>query len=166
MDLEVEYEKEIREFPVYSITNRGRVFNNHTGREMVLSPTLQGDLTVGLMKYNIQYRRSVKLLVAKAFVPGETAIFNTPILLDGDKENLQATNIAWRPRWFAYEYLSQFRNQPFWYGDGPIFDTVHQLHYRNIFEAAISNGILCKHIQAAIPSDTYVFPTGQKFIYI
>jgi hypothetical protein len=166
MNVEIEYEKEIREFPIYSISNRGNVFNNHTGRQMVLSPTLQGDLTVGLMKHGIQYRRSVKLLVAKAFVPGETAIFNTPILLDGNKDNLIATNIVWRPRWFAYEYLDQFRGHPSWYDDGPIFDEVHKIHYMSIFEAAIMNGLLCKHIQAAIPSGTYVFPTGQKFIYI
>jgi hypothetical protein len=164
--IEIEYEKEIPEFPIYTISNRGRVHNNFTGRQMVLSPTIQGDLTVGLMKHNIQYRRSVKSLVAKAFVPGETNIFNTPIQLDGDKENLDATNIVWRPRWFAHEYAAQFRNHPRWYTKGPLLDVVNQLHYETVFEAAIANGILCKHIQAAIPSDTYVFPTGQKFIYI
>jgi hypothetical protein len=73
----------------YEVSNFGRIYNIQTGREMVLSPTLQGILTVGLMSENHdgypnrQYRRSVKRLVAEAFVPGETDLFDTPIQLDG-----------------------------------------------------------------------------------
>jgi hypothetical protein len=37
-------------FPGYVVTNYGRVFNVLSGREMALSPTLQGDLTVGMMR--------------------------------------------------------------------------------------------------------------------
>jgi hypothetical protein len=163
---EVEYGKSIPDFPNYEVTNFGRVYNIYTGREMKLSPTFHDDLTVGMMRHGIQYRRSVKVLVARAFLTGETKIFNTPILLDGNKHNLRATNIRWRPRWFATQYARQFWNIQPWYYDGPILDIVNNIEYESIFQAAITNGNLCKHIQAAIPSETYVFPTGEKYIYI
>ena len=97
----------IEGFPNYEITNFGRVFNVKTGREMTLSPTMSGDLTVGLVRDGIQYRRSVKNLVARAFVPGETSIYDTPIQIDRDKYNLHVSNIVWRPRWFAIKYALQ-----------------------------------------------------------
>jgi hypothetical protein len=84
------YSMSIPEFPDYHVTSDGKIFNTRTGREMVLSPTMQGELSVGMMKkvFNadtgreegIQLRRSAKVLVARAFVPGETDVFDTPIL--------------------------------------------------------------------------------------
>jgi hypothetical protein len=134
---------------------------------MVLSPTQQGELTVGLMKDGHQYRRSVKVLVAKAFVEGYTDVFDTPIQLDGDRFNLHEDNIQWRPRWFAWEYVRQFADiPPAWFYNGPILDIVNNIQYRTIFEAAVARGNLCKDIRAAIPSGTHVFPTGEKYVYI
>lgn len=152
-------------FPKYEITNMGRVINVHTKRVMKLSPTSEGILTVGLMYGDRQYRRSVKVLVAKAFVDGETEVFNTPIQLDGDRENLRADNIVWRPRPFAWEYYHQFENPPVWFFSGPILDTVNNIEYKNMMEAAIMNGILCKHIRRSLLNDMRVFPTGQQFVY-
>lgn len=163
----MERTKTIRSFPNYDITSNGRVFNRDTEREMVLSPTERGDLTVGLVRDGHQYRRSVKVLVAKAFVDGFTDVFNTPIQLDGDRYNLHVTNIQWRPRWFAVEYAKQFSEEsPSWFFNGPVFDMVNNIQYRSIFEAAMSTGSLCKDIRAAIPSGTHVFPGGEKYLYI
>jgi hypothetical protein len=157
----------IPKFLNYEITNWGRVFNKRTGRQMVLSPTLQGDLTVGLTRNRIQYRRSVKVLVARSFVRGENEIFNTPIQLDGDKYNLHAENIVWRPRWFAWDYGRQFNDEmPSWFFRGPILDVENNIEYEHVLEAAIANGSLCKDIRAAIPAKTHVFPGGEKYIYI
>jgi hypothetical protein len=133
---------------------------------MALSPTLTGDLTVGLVRDGYQYRRSVKVLVARAFVFGETSIFNTPILLDNDKNNLHASNIKWRPRWFAWKYAKQFQNIESWFYHGPVIDTVNGVEFEHIFEAAVTNGQLCSDIRAAIPSETHVFPTGEKYSYL
>src|SRR6476620_5649106 len=94
-------------FEDYRVSNYGRVFNDYSGREMVLSPTMYGDLSVGMYRHGQQFRRSVKGLVARAFVPGEDDVFDTPILLDGDRHNLKSTNILWRPRWFALKYIRQ-----------------------------------------------------------
>ena len=158
--------KTIRDFPNYEVTTYGRVINKESNREMTLSPTVAGDLTVGLVKYGCQYRRSVKVLVAEAFVPGRTKIFNTPIQIDGIKDNLHANNIVWRPRWFAWEYTHQFKNMEPWYNRGPILDVTNNIEYECIFFAAIATASLCKHIYAAIGTGTHVFPGRQQYVYI
>jgi hypothetical protein len=159
--------KLIEGFPNYEVSDRGEIFNVRTGREMVLSPTLNGDLTVGLTRDGHQYRYSVKGLVARAFVEGETELFNTPILLDGNKRNLTAENIVWRPRWFAWKYTRQFHEHHNWYCFGPIVDKISGEEYRNYFDAARTNGLLCEDIMYSIYSeDRRTFPTFQKFAYL
>ena len=159
------FSKEISGFPGYYVTVYGRVFNTETGREMTLSPTMQGELTVGLMRNGRQYRRSVKVLVAKAFIDGESEIFDTPILLDGDKGNLHVDNIRWRPRWFAWEYIRQFtEEQPDWFLQGPIYDTVYGVTYETIFDAAMINGSLCKQIHESLIDGSRVFPNGERYV--
>jgi len=156
--------KPIDEFPTYEITNYGRVFNTYSGREMHLSPTVNGDLTVGMMRDRHQHRRSVKVLVARAFVPGETDNFTTPIQLDGDKYNLRADNIVWRPRWFAWEYTRQLSHIPDWIHDRPVQDS--QRSYFTIFDAAIINGLLFEDIRRSLLSGRRVFPTGEVYVYL
>jgi hypothetical protein len=157
--------KTIPEFPNYDVTVDGRVFNSQTGREMTLSPTMQGELTVGLVKDGIQYRRSVKVLVARAFVDGETPIFNTPILLDLDKHNLDSANIRWRPRWFAWKYVRQFAEIQDWYGNGPIYDPDNEIQYFSIQDCAVTHGFLCEDIHESLLSGRIVFPTGERYVY-
>lgn len=157
--------KPIPEFPNYWITYDGRVFNINTDREMVLSPTMQGELTVGMVRDGHQYRRSVKVLVAQAFVDGYTEIFNTPMLLDGNRDNLHADNIVWRPRWFAWKYMNQFSEPyPDWYYSGPIMSD--NMRYHVILEAAMIHGLLCFDIWQSIHEGNPVFPTRQIFYKI
>lgn len=153
----------IEGFENYFVTNYGRVVNHYTGREMTLSPTTYGDLSVGMYRDGYQYRRSVKGLVARAFVPGEDDVNDTPILLDGDRENLRATNIAWRPRWFALKYVRQITNPYQWQFSGPILDVTHRIEYQNIMEAAIINGELCTDIRRSIIEGRRVFPGGETY---
>jgi hypothetical protein len=157
----------IDHFPDYYINEEGIVINSATGRDMTLSPTENGDLTVGLMRNGVQHRRSVKGIVARTFVDGYTDIFNTPIQLDGNKDNLHASNIVWRPRWFAWKYARQFvEPHPDWYYDGPIKDVNTSIRYHTIFEAAIYHGLLCIDIYECMRRDEVVFPTAQRFRYM
>lgn len=157
----------IPEFPNYCVTNDGRIFNLKTGRDMRLSPTAEGDLTIGMMRDGVQHRRSVKVLVAEAFVPGRTEEFNTPIQLDGNKDNLHADNMMWRPRWFAWRYTSQFSAYlPDWYFEGPILDVRHDVEYLTIIGAATTNGSLCEDILESIRTNKMVFPTGEIYVRI
>lgn len=161
-----EYGKPIDEFPIYEVTNHGRVFNSHTGREMVLSPTQNGDLTVGLVRIGYQHRFSVKGLVARAFVPGGDIIYNTPTLLDGDKSNLHFSNIVWRPRWFAWKYSRQFTHPEEWYYIGPVQDNNGRV-YENYITASMENGVLCEDIRESVYTTNHeeVFPTHLRFTY-
>jgi hypothetical protein len=167
METITEIRKTIDDFPNYEVTNYGRFFNIRTGREMVLSPTLNGDLTVGFMKDGHQFRFSAKGLVARAFVEGESELFNTPILLDCDKENLRVDNIMWRPRWFAWHYTRQFKRPfPNWYFYGPVIDVATSIQYRDYIDAAMTHGLLCRNIMESIYNGRLTFPTRQKFIYL
>lgn len=166
MDRKPEVRKVIDGFSGYEVSSHGRIINLKTLRDMVLSPTLQGDLTVGLVRDGHQHRYSVKGLVARAFVSGENDIFNTPILLDGDRRNLYFENIVWRPRWFAWQYTRQFTEMHDWFRRGPIVDTTTLQQYDNYLQASIENGILCSEIRDSIYNGRRVFPTRQVFDYV
>lgn len=156
----------IPEFPRYSVSNLGRVMNNRTRRIMAESPNQFGDLSVGLTDGRGQYRRSVRLLVARAFVPGENSKFNTSMLLDGNKLNLRSDNIVWRPRWLAWEYNRQFHTRYEWYDNGPIQDDYGN-RYETIFEAAMDTGQLCVDIYGSLMDpDRRVFPSGARYRYV
>lgn len=158
---------QIEGFWNYYVTREGEVINSKTNRSLVFTPTMQGELTVGLMKDGRQYRRSVKVLVARAFVEGETRIFNTPILLDNNKFNVHADNIMWRPRWFAWKYTVQFEEpHPEYYEYGVVVDMDTRRRYHTIFEAAMTHGLLCQDIYRSTQNQTLVFPTGQTFSFL
>lgn len=159
----------IQRFSNYNVSNLGRVRNVVTDRIIKLSRTKQGAVKVGLYDGNgKQYTRSLKLLVAHAFVPGYTHdLFNTPIHLDGDQVNCNADNLIWRPRWFAWKYARQFENIDEYVNRGPIYDCDTSLRYNNIAEAAMRLGLLCKDIHiASIVYGNPVFPTFHKFAWV
>lgn len=155
----------IEEFPLYAVSNLGKVIKWCDDQPLTLSPTQHGELTVGLMKGHKQYRRSVKVLVARAFVQGETPIFDTPILLDGDRNNLNADNIVWRPRWFALEYVRQFDDPQGWWYAGPVVDIICHHGYNDIYNAAVQTGILLRDIRQSLANKDRVFPTGACFVW-
>lgn len=156
--------KEIEEFPEYSVSNTGLVRNDHTTRILNQSFNQQGVVKVGLFDGKKQHTRSVKFLVAVAFVEGRTNVFDTAINLDGDQEHNHARNIAWRPRWFAMRYSRQFDDVGDWYLNRQIYDTETELLYGDMVDAAIEHGILLKDILMSTHEPQHnTFPTGQKF---
>jgi hypothetical protein len=157
-----EFWSEIREFPRYSVSNRGNVVNNDTGRAMRQPLNTRGIPTVGLMRNKVQFKRSVTLLVAQAFVPRPNEVFDTPINLDGDRTNNYFANIMWRPLWFARRYHDQF---PFVLTKYhvPIVDVEANIVYANSWDAAIKNGLLECEIEETMQKNSYVWPTGQVF---
>lgn len=178
MKTEQEVAKVIEDFPRYEVTTFGRVFNRETGREMAQNQIQYGIVTVSLMQdveividgytthQSIQKSRSVKSLVAKAFVEGHSDVFDTPIQLDGNRENLHASNIMWRPRWFAIRYTRQMYNQEEWFFTIPIVDTTNDVIYDSIFDAATTMGLLCRDIKMSLHNDKPVFPYGTQFSYM
>jgi hypothetical protein len=153
----------LEEFPGYSVSEAGRVRNDDTGHLLALLRNQQGAIHVGIQKDREQYRRSVGLLVAKAFLdPPPFDTFNTPIHLDGDLSNNEASNLLWRPRWFAIKYHAQFHNTQRGF-PGPIVEIHTQEQFPNSWEAAIQYGLIDRDIYVATINRTYVFPTYQEF---
>lgn len=152
-------------FPSYKVSNHGRVLNAQRNRFMSLS--FNGhELTVGLMKNGKQYRRSVRRMVALAFVSGRTSVFNTPTLLDGNRRNLYASNIVWRPLWFAREHIAQFHNEQEWWFYGPIIDTTTKITYKNVYEAGVVLGSLFSDIYNSLLDENVVFPGNNVFDFV
>jgi len=167
--MEIEERTQLWEFPNYDITSFGRVFNNITRRELRLSPVDNtGYLSVGLMIEGVQFRRSVKNLVAENFVPNDWPNeFDTPILLDGDENNLHASNIRWRPRWFAIAYRKQINNPHQSYYSGPVKEEGTGIVYPTVLEAAMATGSLPEDILGSIMKDdrrANVFPHREKYL--
>lgn len=159
------YSKPIPEFGGYHVTRDGRVVSLSTGKALILTPTQNGDLTVGLTKGGKQYRRSVKVLVAEAFVEGKNHLFDTPILLNGIRDDLRAENIMWRPRWFAWRYSHQFVDYQDWYFGREVKEMYSEDIYDHVYHASTYNGILCNDVLLSIHNEHRTFPTGQIYQY-
>jgi hypothetical protein len=155
----------IPKFPKYAVSDEGRVRNERSGRIMKLEVNQFNVVTVGLMGEGPkQYRRSVPLLVANAFLPKDRPMFDTPICMDGDRFNNAVVNLAWRPRWFAIQYNRQFTvdrwGEPI---DRPIMDLGTGEVFPNSLEVAKWFGLLERDVVLSILNMTYVWPTYQQF---
>lgn len=151
------------------------VVQNERGRVLTQVDSRRGSY-VALWRSNIQFNRMTSRLVAEAFVPRPDygffkATFDTPINLDGDRMNNSASNLMWRPRWFAIKYHRQFSQK--WNQGSHILDVSTDQIYNNVLEVAMSFGLLavevfveaCNHGVYG-PGDRGVWPTGQHFVAI
>lgn len=139
----------------YLIFPSGLVKNRSTGRELRHSHTIQGAIKVSIKGDDGKLRTySVKRLVAESFLPlitdtidvAEPNLWNTPIQLDGNQDNVHVFNLAWRPRNFAHRYSRQFINDYGYYHQEGVLNVSRALAYENIYDAAITDGVLMSDI--------------------
>lgn len=161
----------IPDFPGYEVSNTGLVMNSNTNRILKTSLASGGALKVGMMGYDgRQHTRSVKVLVAEAFLPQDNPNFNTPINLNGDPTDCDVRNLAWRTRGFAWKYTEQYNDLdnirlyrlkpgPWW-----IMDLDARIIYYDLIEAALANGLLIDYLRRAINNEEAVWPTNQRFV--
>lgn len=154
----------IREFPNYIVSNQGRVMNEATRRVLRNSVNEHGVVKVGLVRCGKQYTRSVKLLVAEAFVDGETEQFDTPIHLDNDPTNNSAANLVWRPRWFAWKYTRQFEDCGDYLLEGSYLCPQTGERYRSIYEIGTKYGLLFDDVLHHIWFNKFLFPSTLDFV--
>lgn len=152
-------------FPGYELSNYGEVRNDRTQRVLKMSANQEGIVRVGLMKREEgrQLTVSVIRLVARMFVQGRSATFDTPIQLNGVRTDLRASNLLWRPRWFAIRYFQQFEVSEEPEYNSKIFDVETSEVYANSREAAIKNGLLEEAITKSVVNGSPCFPTWQIF---
>jgi hypothetical protein len=107
--------------------------------------------------------RSLPRLVATAFLPPPSEVFDTPINLDGDRTNCSVDNLMWRPRWYAIYYVSQFKDRY----DNPIEAPVRALDTDEVFDnsldAACRYGLLEREVVLSVLNKTPTWPTYQMF---
>ena len=155
--------KPIRVFKGYSVSSEGRIRNDKTERILELNVNQNGVQFVGLVRNGTQYHRSVPKLVAQAFIPRTYPQFDTPINLNGDREDNRAENLAWRPRWFAIKYVQQFQ-QRYDYGfPNRVRNTKTGEISENSWECAIRHGLLERDLVMSIFNRTYCWPLYIEF---
>lgn len=155
--------KTIHDFPMYSVSTSGRVRNDETGRLMALTLNKEGIRMVGMQQDREHHKRSVTLLVAKAFIPRPYGPFDTPINLDGDRSNNNVQNLMWRPRWFAYKYHQQFKRYTINRIRVPIIEVKTGEVSEDSRACAMQYGLLEKDLILSVVNRTYVWPTYQIF---
>lgn len=149
----------IPHFPRYNVSSLGRIENTDTGRDMRLTVNQRGILYVGLMKDGTQYKRSVALLVASAFlhIPIHES-FDSVIHLDGNKQNCKAENLMWRPHHFSINYQRQFRDEQPAY-TGQLFCPETEETFPSSREMSRRYGLLERDILAAVVNGWMIYPT-------
>ena len=155
----------IEGFPNYQISSHGRVYNVSRYQMMSCSVNNHGLLKISLVdEGGVRRTKSIATLVADAFVPGKDHISDQIILLDGDQMNVHAFNLAWRPRWFAWKYTTQLKQQqPVYYENLAVYDSVLGIEFDNIIEAGTTLGLLFDDIWRSTYSKTHVYPTDSIF---
>lgn len=158
--------EDIPDFPEHLVSNLGNVYNMRTRNLLTVSKNQGGIAKVGLLKEGKQYQRSLALLVARAFVPQTYPHFNTPISLDGDRNNCRVDNLDWRPRWFSAKYHRQFQRSEVKEANRPIMDVTANQVFINMKAVCVTYGVLAIDVLNSIHADRYVFPLGHTFRYI
>lgn len=154
--------KELFEHPPYLISTFGRVMNGESNTLLRPYVNQQDIPTVLLSRQYRQSRRSLTLLVARTFLhQHKWPHFDTPINLDGDRQNNHVSNLAWRPRWFAVRFHQQFKRPVV------IPQPLEEIASGDVFEnsrhAAIVHGLLESEIARSVVTHHEVFPTRMFF---
>lgn len=162
-----EFWLELQEYPGYAISELGNIMNTNTDIMKQPSKNQQGILMVNFSRHGRQTVRSVALLVADRFVDRRDwpDYFDTPIHLNGDREDCAASNLSWRPRWFAVMYHKQFSNKNFGVSgfSQPIKNTETGEVFVNTWDAALQYGMLENQLvlntlnHEPVPFQGYVF---------
>lgn len=160
---------EIEGFPGYLVSRSGGIYSER--RAMTLTPNRAGpasDLKINLMRDGHVHTRSVKGLVARAFVDMPQQADAIPcdhvINKDGDLGNLYYENLDWRPLWYAMAYKKQLRNIPRKYQvTSPVVEIETGQAYENVVAAAVAHGLLFNLLVESIAYEEPTFPRGASF---
>ena len=143
--------REIEDFDNYMVNPQGYVGNILTENLVTVWPNTRGVPTVHLNRDGMQHARSVVVLVANAFVPKpNNAAFDTPIQLDGDRRNVNAENLDWRPRWFALMYRAQCDAPSSYHRIGSVLNVDTGEVFATIRDACLKYGMLEKEVAHAV----------------
>lgn len=155
----------IAEFPGYSVSTLGNVFNDEDEHPITVSVNQFGIPHVGLTKDGRQYRRGLAHLVAKTFIRNPNERFDTPINLNGNRMDCRVDNLAWRSRWFAIEFFRQMNKNMGALIDDHLVDSEGR-HYEDSRNAAMYLGVLETDIIRSLDEGHPVAPAYVQFYYV
>jgi hypothetical protein len=87
--------REVKEFPIYEVSNTGVVRNKRTKKEKKPNINEKGyEMVRVYVKTGVSYKRRVHRLVADAFIPNPE---DKPQVnhIDGNKRNNEVSNLEW-----------------------------------------------------------------------
>jgi hypothetical protein len=154
----------LQDYPGFVISNLGVIYNQESQKKVSASRATGGNLRVNLRNENGEFEtRSLARLVALTFVSIPFPDFDTVVQLDGSHNNVAASNLVWRPRWFALEYRGQFESPGILfhrdrYAVGPIRNGMTGKVYSSVAEAAINEGALAENILEALKFGEAIWP--------
>jgi NUMOD4 motif-containing protein len=162
---------DIPEFPDYEISDHGNVFSKRTNQPLVLSWNGRGTVKVNFSREGVLYTRSVRVLVAEAFVPVESADDShredlEVVNIDGDQTNNHYENLVWRPHWFAWKYTHQFREGvPEEYHVG-LLNTQTGEVFDSVMAAGIADAVIWEYVYNSAITGRPVYPTGAVYEFV
>lgn len=158
---------ELEEFPDYAVSDEGEVANIRSGMPRQLSMNQQGIAKISLYKNRRElHTRSVAVLVAEAFVEREYELFDTPIHLNGDRQDCRAANLLWRPRWFAIRFHRQFYETGFHEKVLPIIELNTGLEFESVAEACKRLGTHHVDVTESYTREMPITLTGEDFRFL
>lgn len=157
---------ELDEFPDYAVSDLGHVHNIKTGMPRKTSVNQQGIVKISMYQGRELITRSVAVMVAEAFCDGRNDLFNTPIHLDGDRENCRADNLMWRPRWFAVQYHRQFQSPEFHASNVHIVDVDSGREYYSVKECCMTLGLYYNDVYRSYVHGRQIPMTRHEFALV
>lgn len=150
-------------FPGYSVNPLGQVRKDSSNRLLQVRVNQYGVPYVGLMREWRQCIRSLPRLIATAFVPPPSELFDTPINKDGNRVNCRVENLVWRPRTYAVHYVNQFRERYLYPIEAPVREVETRRIFPNSLAAGCFFGLLEREVVMSVHNHTIAWPTYQKF---
>lgn len=136
--------EQLFDFPLYEVSSFGKVRNIASGTELKPQSNQSGILMVALRHHGRTHMKSVSLLVCNEFngepPNSELGMSYSPMHIDHDRSNCSASNLVWRPRWYAIKYMQEWRDGPKSYQKVIHIPTVTK--YDSAWAAAHSVGML------------------------
>lgn len=152
-------------FSKYNISTHGNVYNMKRGSHVRTSYTNHGHPKVSLIDdEGERHTLSISLLMARTFLEAPPPRFDSVIVLDGDLERLRASELAWRPTWFAWKYVRQLNTQqPIYYHNLQVVNVDTRDLYPSIVVAGMTEGLLFEDIWMSTHTGMSVFPHGYSY---
>lgn len=156
--------KQVSFAPEYFVSTQGRVEKN--GHLITIGHVTDGSLSAVLRLESGSRPYLVRRLVAEAFCEKLTANCDSVIHLDGEKDNCNVENLAWRPRWFAWKYTRQFHEpvRSRWMYPVRIVQTGEE--FGSLIEAGMRLGMLWADIYRSTIEHRVTYPFGYEFEWV